>query len=135
MFHPWHSHVMSVCQLAYILLPATFLSQYACLALARVMQVKHNNLSMLTPTPVSSRHECHLCLASGVATLIEDIVSQVAVGDRGAASEVQSTSLLLLGPPGAGKLTIFAHQVLHRNLPLMRVFSDAGPPKQCSASC
>jgi len=43
--------------------------------------------------------------------MIEDIVSQVALGDRNAASKVQTTSLLLLGPPGVGKLTVFPHQV------------------------
>lgn len=43
--------------------------------------------------------------------MIEDIVSQVAFGDRNAASNLQSTSLLLLGPPGVGKLTGFAYQV------------------------
>ena len=89
------------------------------------MHVKHNNLSMLTPTLVSGRHKPVVCHASGVATVLEDIVSQVALGDTGAAT---STSLLLLGPPGVGKLAALAHQVHHKKQLLLRVFSNAGHP-------
>ena len=52
-----------------------------------------------------------VCHVSGTATMIEKIVPQVALGDRSDASKAQSTSLLLLGPPGVGKITDFPHQV------------------------
>lgn len=94
-----------------MLLPVMLSSHYACLASAQVMHAKYNNLSMSISTLVWGNHEHLLCHVSGTATMIENIVSQVALGDRSDASKAQSTSLLWLGPPGVGKLTDFAHQV------------------------
>ncbi len=89
---------------------------------------------MSSATVVWGKLEHLLGHITGVATMIEDIVAQVALDDRSAASEVQSKSLLLLGPPGAGKLTGFAYQVQHKKIAITKSFQQCWALKQRSTS-